>query len=114
MGTKQVRSWRKMGKGNIDLDQLIEHFRLFNRTENKSTRTIGWYDDSLKIFLNWLQTGGHSTLLGNIDIHTVRAFIIQQQDQTTKHEHHPLPSRKNSRVILSRAGYGRFVRSSTG
>jgi len=89
MGRRNGHRWQDMEKDDIALEKLIEHFRLFNRTENKSPRTVQWYDESLKLFLNWLQQRGKSTLLGDLDIRVVREFILDQQDQRVKHENHP-------------------------
>lgn len=36
MGARIGNRWQKMKKDNIPLEQLIEHFRLFNKSENKS------------------------------------------------------------------------------
>ncbi|MCL5265967.1 MAG: tyrosine-type recombinase/integrase [Chloroflexi bacterium] len=95
-----------MRKDDIPLERLIEHFRLFNRTENKSPRTVEWYDENLQLFLHWLQRCGKSTLLGDLDIHIVREFIINQQDRTIKHENHPFapptPGGFSSHTIQSR------------
>ncbi len=106
MGKRNGHRWQDMRKDSVALEQLIEHFRLFNRTENKSPRTVEWYDENLKLFLDWLQKQGKSTLLGDLNIHVVREFIIDQQDKTVKHENHPFappePGKLSSHTIQSR------------
>lgn len=106
MGKKTGNSWQEMKKDHIALEKLIEHFRLFNRSENKSARTVQWYDETLKLFLQWLKEDGRSTRLGDLDIHLVREFIISQQDKRIKHENHPFappePGKLSSHTIQSR------------
>jgi hypothetical protein len=41
-----------MDKRNIALDKLIEGFVLYNRTPNKSPRTVDWYSERLGGFRN--------------------------------------------------------------
>ncbi len=55
MGKKIVQSWQKMRKDHIPLVQLMDHFRLYSRTENKSPASVDWYDESLSTFLHWLR-----------------------------------------------------------
>lgn len=50
MGRRASCRWDKMTKNGILLLKLAEQFRMFNRTENKSVRTIGWYYESLRLF----------------------------------------------------------------
>ena len=40
---------------NFDLTTLISHFEVHNRTEGKSPRTVEWYNDVLRLFLDWLR-----------------------------------------------------------
>jgi hypothetical protein len=48
MAKKQ--SWAEMDKTNIPLLKLIEGFALYNRTTNKSPRTVSWYSERLDMF----------------------------------------------------------------
>jgi len=56
-----------MDKSNIDLSVLMQHFEGNNRTEGKSPRTVGWYNEVLGLFSRWLGEYGLSTLIGDID-----------------------------------------------
>ena len=65
-----------MDKLNIDLRRLKEHFDVHNRTENKSPRTVGWYNEVLGMFIKWLGEHGFSTNLGSVGESEVRQFIL--------------------------------------
>ena len=56
MAKKQT--WAEMDKSNIPLDKLIEGFALYNRTTNKSPRTVDWYSERLGGFLRFAGDGG--------------------------------------------------------
>jgi hypothetical protein len=45
MAKKQT--WAEMDKSGIPLAKLIEGFALYNRTTNKSPRTVDWYSERL-------------------------------------------------------------------
>ncbi|MBU05143.1 MAG: hypothetical protein CL877_04085 [Dehalococcoidales bacterium] len=42
--------WGEMDKGEMELNQLIQHFEIFNRSEGKSPKTNKWYSDVLNLF----------------------------------------------------------------
>ena len=46
-----------MDKANLDLSVLIKHFEVPNKTEGKSPRTVGWYNEVLSLLYRWLQGG---------------------------------------------------------
>jgi len=48
MAKKQ--GWAEMDKSKIPLEKLIEGFALYNRTTNKSPRTVDWYSERLGLF----------------------------------------------------------------
>jgi len=41
-----------MDQSNVDLRVLAQHFDVHNRTEGKSPRTVGWYNEVLGMFIN--------------------------------------------------------------
>ena len=51
---------------NFDITTLIDHFEVHNRTEGKSPRTVEWYNEVLRLFLDWLTKSGLSTSLDQI------------------------------------------------
>ena len=68
--------WEEMDKGKIGLNQLVQHFEIFNRSEGKSPKTVKWYSDVLNLFLRWLESEGMSTQIGVIGEFEVRSFIL--------------------------------------
>jgi hypothetical protein len=49
-----------MDKSGTDLSVLIKHFEVYNRTEGKSPRTVGWYNEVLGLLYRQLQEQGRS------------------------------------------------------
>ena len=54
MAKKRNTKWEEMDKSNVDLSLLTLHFEVHNRTEGKSPRTVGWYNEVLGMFIKWL------------------------------------------------------------
>ena len=75
MRTSHNTRWEDMEKGNINLSRLIKHFESFNRSEGKSPRTLEWYTYVLEFFHDWLEEGGMSTALKDLDEDLIREFI---------------------------------------
>ncbi|MFX1265653.1 MAG: tyrosine-type recombinase/integrase, partial [Promethearchaeota archaeon] len=73
--------WEKMDKEPIELSSLGQHFELFNRTEGNSTKTLRWYEQSLKQFQQFLKKTGKLTNLANLGESEVREFILYLQDR---------------------------------
>ena len=70
----------------LELQNLIQGFKLSCQTEGKSPNTIEWYTSFLNRFLQFLKTGGHPTEINNIDKTHIRAFILYlQQEAKTPH-----------------------------
>ena len=51
MATKRNLRWEEMYKSRSDLSVLMQHFEVHNRTEGKSPRTVGWYNEVLGLFV---------------------------------------------------------------
>ena len=73
---KGNRRWETMDKSNPDLTVIIRHFEIHNRTEGKSARTVGWYNEVLGLLCRWLQTDSIPTNLNSIDEMVSREFIM--------------------------------------
>ena len=71
--------WEIMDKSSTDLSVAIRHFEVHNRTEGKSIRTVGWYNEVLGLLFRWLQGQGMPTTLESIDEMRVREFILYLQ-----------------------------------
>jgi len=71
--------WETMDKSNFDLSVLMRHFEVHNRTEGKSARTVGWYNEVLGLLYRWLQEQSIPTILDSIDEMVIREFIMDLQ-----------------------------------
>jgi len=80
-----------MNKGTISLQLLMDQFDTHNQIENKSPKTRSWYRDSLGQFRAYLEAHGLSTVLGDIDIHRVRDFILYLQSKHKWDDHPSIP-----------------------
>ena len=78
---KRNRRQETMAKANPDLLVLIRHFEIHNRTEGKSARTVGWYNEVLGLLYRWLQDQGRHTDLDTIDEMVIREFIMELQSR---------------------------------
>ena len=76
MAIKRNLRWEEMDRSKTDLKVLIQHFEVHNRTEGKSLRTVGWYNEVLGMFIRWLRDDGASTEIGAIDEHLSRRFSL--------------------------------------
>ena len=65
-----------MDKGNLELEQLIRHFEVYNRSEGKSPYTVKWYNEALNHFLRWLISEKKPTKLREIGEEQVRDFVL--------------------------------------
>ncbi len=55
-----------MHKPSPQLSLLIQHYNAHNRSEGKSPKTVGWYQEVLDLFLRWLVDNGHGTTLAAV------------------------------------------------
>ena len=97
------RSQRTSAMPNFDITTLIAHFEVHNRTEGKSPRTVEWYNEVLRLFLDWLTKSGLSTSLDQIGEPEARSFVLHLQ-QTPSRAGKPLSSHSiSNRVRALRA-----------
>ncbi len=90
MASRRNYRWQDVNKSGLNLETLAQHFEVFNRSENKSPRTVEWYRQVLALFIRWLQSGGHPTSLGTVGQDEVRGFILHLQEKLVNG--HPLSS----------------------
>lgn len=81
MKTRRNTRWEEMEKGHIELSRLIQHFEAFNKSEAKSPRTVEWYNQVLRMFLDWLTAQGKQTKMAAISENEVREFIIYLRER---------------------------------
>ena len=63
MRAKRNYRWQEMDKSNTDLSILIRQYEVHNKTEGKSDKTVGWYNDLLGLFYQWLKSEAMPTTL---------------------------------------------------
>ena len=60
----------------VDLPVLIEHFKIHNRTEGKSSHTVEWYNLVLGQLCHRLESHDTPATLDHVDEMMVRRFIL--------------------------------------
>ena len=81
MAKKQGPRWEDLDKSMIDLSVLMQHYEVHNRTEGKSPRTVGWYNEVLGMLIKWLEDGRLPTSIGAINEDIIRQFILYIQER---------------------------------
>ena len=75
----------------LDLQNLIQGFKLSCQTENKSPKTIEWYICFLNRFYQFLKRNNYPTSVKKISKDHIRTFILfLQQEAKTPHTEKPL------------------------
>jgi len=75
----------------LDLQNLIQGFKLSCQTEGKSPKTIEWYTCFLQKFLQFIQMNHYPAEVNEIDKTHIRAFVLYLQQQAkTPHTEKPL------------------------
>ena len=75
----------------LDLQNLIQGFKLSCQTENKSPKTIEWYICFLNRFYQFLKRNNYPTSVKKISKDHIRTFILfLQQEAKTPHTERPL------------------------
>jgi len=65
----------------MELEKLISHFALSNRSEGKSPKTESWYTEMLSDYLRWLRSAEKRTTLTEFNVMNIREFIIYMQSK---------------------------------
>lgn len=69
----------------ITLDQALERFQVYNRAANKSSKTLEWYAVAISRYRQYLtQTLEREPRLADIDLLSVRGFVVHLQDKDGK------------------------------
>ncbi len=76
--TRRVRR-RGVNRNQLELSKLAQHFEIHNRAEGKSERTVGWYNEVLGLFQDWLEGEGLPATLDRVREEEVRAFVLHLQ-----------------------------------
>ena len=87
-----------MDKSRTPFPQLRAAFGSYNRTTNKSLRTVAWYEQKLEIFERHLGVGAD---LSDVTVENVRAFIADLQGRTRRYENNPFVGKKDGPLSSS-------------
>jgi site-specific recombinase XerD len=88
--------WSDMRKDETPFSTLRDQFRVYNKASGKSRGTVAWYEQILLCFERSL---GEDACLADFDIHTVRRYVAELQERTTRHANNRLY--KNHEGVLS-------------
>lgn len=70
------------------LQGLVARYRLSNRVEGKSPKTIAWYEEMLRAFLSYLERQSVKADLSSFNIDIIRGYVLRLQ-QKPRFEGHP-------------------------
>lgn len=91
------KRWEQVTKDRTTLDKLVQAFEVRNRASNRSPKTVAWYSNNLRLFLEFLQREGDSLELGEVGLAEVRQFIVFLQSKN-KYDGHPLTPTQNRKL----------------
>ena len=78
-GRRRNLQWADIEMSELDLKKLVNHFGQSNKAEGKSPKTIAWYGEMLHDFTRHLERTSRKVTLANLDIVSVREFIVHEQ-----------------------------------
>ena len=68
----------------LDLQNLVQGFKLSCQTEGKSSKTIEWYTCFLQRFLQFIHMNHYPVEVNEIDKTHIRAFVLYLQQQAIR------------------------------
>ena len=96
----------------MDLDTLIDGYRLYCQADGKSPHTIRWYMGKLSVFQAFLSRQGEVVKMQELDAQAVRAFIVYLQTSVRADELNPhKPARSVSLSPYTVQGYVRVLKA---
>ncbi|MFC1904771.1 tyrosine-type recombinase/integrase [Chloroflexota bacterium] len=86
----------KKSKASPIFEEFINRYKLSNRAEGKSEKTIQWYDEILKSFDVYLKNKGNSNGISCLNMENAREYILYLRNKP-KFEGHPfIPTQKET------------------
>jgi len=74
--------------GEKILVELAERYRIHNRAENKSPKTLEWHETAVKRFCQFVESWkGSEATLSDLNPDNVKLFIVHLQETPTSHNH---------------------------
>jgi len=71
------------------IDDLVREFEVRNSCLNRSPKTISWYSNNLRLFVEFLRRNGYSLSIRDISAREVKEFILYLR-QKNRYDGHPL------------------------
>jgi integrase/recombinase XerC/integrase/recombinase XerD len=78
-GRRRNLQWMDIEMSELDMKNLVNHFGQSNKAEGKSLKTIAWYGEMLHDFIRYLERHSRNVTLANLDMVSVREFILHEQ-----------------------------------
>jgi len=85
----------KKNKTIMVFEEFINRYRLSNRAEGKSEKTIQWYDDILKSFYVHLKNTGNNNGISCLNMENAREYILYLRNKP-RFEGHPFIPTQNA------------------
>lgn len=85
------KTLQNMDKKNVSLETLLQSFLLNQRCKGNSEKTVSWYSENIKRFLNYLKTQEQKPILSNLTLETLMNYLLFLQKKE-KWSDHPAAS----------------------
>ena len=101
----------KTDKQNTRLPNLIQYFEVCNQSEGKSPKTVSWYSANLRRFHRYLKSRHLPDSVADLDIQTLREYVLYLQKQKKFAGHPYTPSKSEFLSPASIHGHVRTLRA---
>jgi site-specific recombinase XerD len=95
---------------NRKLSNLINYFELCNKSEGRSAKKVSWYSVNLRRFHQYLRSWHLPDSIQDMDIQTLRQYILFLQNIKKSAGHPNTPTKKELLSVSSVHGYVRNLR----
>ena len=100
----QEKRWEEMEKRNMPLAQVMEDYASDLRILRRSAKTISFYLRNLNAFLKWLKRHSHQCVLSDLNLATVKQYILYLEEEHWKFKGHPYTPQRDERLSLFCSG----------
>ena len=85
----------KRTKASPNINKLMTHFEMSNVVDGKSSKTIRWYNDILRLFSRYLKENMRSNSVQEFNIENARKYVLYLRSRN-KFDRHPFTPRQPS------------------
>jgi len=82
---------------NLTFDEFISRYKLSNRSESKSEKTIQWYNEILMSFFRYQRSKGSHNDLSGFTVDAAREYILYLRNRP-KFDSHPYTPTQNAKL----------------